>query len=346
VPAETWERERVRRAEEARQQIAQLLEQAPSRYGNLTGDKGPQSIQRFSTGDSRLFEDINRTLAQGGFDALLAHHAAQTYYGQSDGNNTELADSSAARFIVAYACAYLRGGRFLQVELNSDAIATELYEKVQAIAHEVPEPQLKEIEAAIKAALASTCAATSEQGAPCLLTQAFGSESLITRSGMSVQFAGLTVAVGQEGRLAPAFGYPPSTELGPQIVRVIVEALWDSMEPHVPAVANSTACVYGLYTGDDCLQSSKPVSGGQHSGRMDITDIDAKAARAETTATAISGVLLRGGWFFSINNEAVAKSVETFVGVTARKVTEKLEFESSAYDATRSGHSPAVWLAR
>ncbi len=44
---------------------------------------------------------------------------------------------------------------------------------------------------------------------------------------------------------------------------------------------------------------------------------------SEATVSAATSHLIRGISWFSLNNEAVANSVETLAGVTARKLSEK-----------------------
>jgi hypothetical protein len=169
----------------------------------------------------------------------------------------------------------------------------------------------------------------------CLLTQPLGTTAFITRYGSSIQFSGETVTFGENGKLAPQFSQLSSRVIAPQMSQVLWEAVFDSIQPFVPATANSTACVDGLYSPDLCLSDSTTAT---LKTRVDTVDTD--AAKAQNTVTAAAGYLVRLGFWAALNNEAVAQTVETSAGAVARKVTEKLVWvnENSPDCATQSVH--------
>jgi hypothetical protein len=107
-------------------------------------------------------------------------------------------------------------------------------------------------------------------------------------------------------------------EFAPQLVRVMFEAIFDSEGTIIPATASSTACTTGLYKGVQCL-----LENDQSDIARAVNDVDTYAAQTEATVTSLASQLIRGAWFVALNNEALAKSLETMAGVISRKVVAK-----------------------
>lgn len=154
-----------------------------------------------------------------------------------------------------------------------------------------------------------------------------GSDSFVSRSGLSVQFSGVDYALtANASKVSLHHTYPTVAQFGPQLVRVFVEALFDANGLTPPAVSNSTACTEGLFTADECITSTgkdpDPVASS-------IAQLDMLASANEALATAATGAILRGINAAALNNEAVAEVLETFVGVNARKITEKVAYMTS-----------------
>ena len=57
-----------------------------------------------------------------------------------------------------------------------------------------------------------------------------------------------------------------------------------------------------------------------------FASVNDEAAAAESMVGGVSGKLIRGISWLSLNNEAIAKAIETALGVAARKATEKLSW--------------------
>ena len=157
-------------------------------------------------------------------------------------------------------------------------------------------------------------------------TTTLGSDSFVSRSGLSVQFSGVDYALtANTSKVSLHHSYPVVAQFGPQMVRVFVEAIFDANGLSPMAVSNSTACTEGLFTADECITSAdkdKDVANA-------IAQLDMLASANEALATAATGAILRGLNAAALNNEAVAEVLETFVGVNARKITEKVAYMTS-----------------
>ncbi|WP_454743991.1 hypothetical protein [Cupriavidus necator] len=143
----------------------------------------------------------------------------------------------------------------------------------------------------------------------------------------------MTAAFGTQGTLGPTLQYPKSEEIAPQLMRVLLEAIYDSHGLVVPAISSSTACTSPpLYPKQYCLgPDDMKAQGLAHSLDAGTTPttaervkwVDEYANRFEAIVTALTSQLIRGGGWASLNNETVAKTVETMAGVNSRKVGEK-----------------------
>jgi len=164
---------------------------------------------------------------------------------------------------------------------------------------------------------------------------AAGSTGFVTRAGLSVQFSGVDYALNDEsGKLSLHHTYPQVTQFGPQLVRVFMEGIFDANGLSPKGVANSTACSAKLFDSSDCLttvdNSSKTSSAAKDESVTQ--DIDAISSASESLSTAATGAIIRGVNVVALNNEAVAQVLETLVGVTSRKISEKLLYLTITQD--------------
>lgn len=228
-----------------------------------------------------------------------------------------------------YFAAYFRNGQFLQLSLNSASILQSATSDLQAKLAKLSLTQtdqdsitadLQNLENSVEKKLCQGNQSTTPT-TTCLLTQPLGTTAFVTRYGTSIQFSGEAVTFGNNGKLTPTLSNISTDQLGPQLAEVLWEAIFDSIPPAVPATANSTACVdhLGPYVGDLCLSNSSPAT-----LVAAVDKDDSVAASAQSAVTAATGYLVRLGFWAALNNEAIAKTVETSAGEVARKVTEKL----------------------
>lgn len=321
----------VNEAKNARAQIAHMWGSIPGTSNNFRAGSIPVTstvaLGKLTADDAAFASEVEKTLASGGYDALtLAAYGEMLALLEDPSAESKLIllqqaqEFDTARFISTYFRAYFRGGRLFQVSLDTEALTNKMSHDIQdALARDLQltDEQKKRIAEAIKGYLQKTCQESkdSEKDA-CLLSRSLGEDSFVTRAGLGVQFAGVSISIGDNGKLAPALTYPQSTEFGPQLVRVFMEAVFDSQGLIVPAVSNATACKAKLYPKANCLSDEDAVV-------ERIKKLDMYAGQAEATVTAATSKAIRGWAVFALNNEAIAKSLETMAGVSARKIVEK-----------------------
>jgi hypothetical protein len=317
----------VAAAQEARSFIADFWTEFPESGSTLSLVKTvPQAEGRIKTinrSDIERFSRVEGIALRGGFDALAAHgvfesktmqderrlmlELRQTYPFQQllDEQEKELNTSA---LLSLYLSAYFRGGKIFQVTLSVEEAAKKLQKEIQDAMPDRPLPA--GVEERIQKNLLKLCKGNDNNG-ECRLSRALGSENFVTRAGVSVQYAGVGVSVGEDGKGLATVSHPPSTEVAPQLVRVITEAMFDSVEPRVPGVADSTICK--AYP-NECIKEKDTAA---------VKELDDYGNRTEALVSSSAGKLLRGVNVVALNNEAVAKSLEIFAGVTARKWLEK-----------------------
>lgn len=317
----------VAAAKEARSFIADFWTSFPESGSTLspakTTSQAEGRIKTISRSDIESYTRVEGIALRGGFDALAAHglaerqrmqkeHGQMLRLGQAysfqpflDEQEKEL-DTSA--LLSLYLSAYFRGGQIFQVTLSVEDAAKALQKEIQDTMPDRPLPA--GVEEKIRKNLLKLCKDNDGQG-ECRLSRSLGSENFVTRAGISVQYAGVGVTVGEDGKGLVAVSHPPSTEVAPQLVRVVTEAMFDSVGPRVPGVANSTIC----------KANSKNCASDKESAA--IKELDDYGNRTEALVSSAAGKLLRGANIVALNNEAVAKSLETLSGVTARKWLEK-----------------------
>ena len=330
----------LRAAVDARGQIRKIWEGAPEKIASfdnipsfdntpLTKNQ-PIRLMEVSAASSDLWDDIYRTLSEGGYDALTIANAGYIeYLSEKQGDKNQLMQQAmefnTAKFIAAYFRAYVRGGKFIQASVDTAALEKKLSDRVfeKLTDANLSENTKANISNAILDQLNKIClSSNSKDTANCLLTKSLGEESFVTRYGMAVQFSGITTTFGTNGEIKPSLTYPKSTEFGPQLVRVVTEAVFDSHAPFVPASPNSTACTTeGLYKDWPllCLKEGQDDKVAEK-----VNKLDSYASQVEATVTALTSIFIRGVSVVSLNNEAIAKSLETFAGVSGRKLTEKV----------------------
>lgn len=254
-------------------------------------------------------------------------------------SDVKLQDLNTAMFLRTYVKAYLRNGRIFQAEFEVGQFVSEAMKTIES--QTTLGDQKGAVEKALEQTLGRLCKSTPNGKVDkCLLNGGLGDTTFVTRSGESISFKGIALTVGYDNQFQATWDYPKSSEFAPQLVRVIMEAILDAPENgRVPAVASATACMSSpaLFPPNYCIAVKTP------KGFVAVTDasapaptptlqdvivsIDSIASRADSLATILAGEVVRGGSFVSLNNEAVARSIENFFGVTARKVAERAAWQ-------------------
>ena len=246
------------------------------------------------------------------------------------------AETNIAKYVQAYFAAYFRSGKVFQTKLKVDEFSAAAG-KAAAGKFKLSDADKKSLSDVIKGELEKTCRENGDTG--CLLTAALGKDAFVSRSGATIQFQGVTLALGYQGHFQAGWDYPKSAEFAPQMVRVLMEAAFDAREPHVPAVATATACVAKLYESEACL--TEETEKANPDLKSAVQELDEKAARADSISGVVTATLIRSFWVAALNNEAAARSVENLTAVVSRKLTERTLWRQSV-ESNCAGVMPTV----
>jgi len=221
--------------------------------------------------------------------------------------------------IEAYIAAYFENGNFISVDINAshlEASATvELKEKLH-----VPDAVAKEMVTKLVMQLMGT---NPDNGLYHLLIKA-SDGGFVTRGGTKYVFPGLAVSVDPSSDTLVKISKIDFTQVGSDVVRAFIEALGDQLG-QLPADTTSTACkakTAGKLDGCDNLRCY--VEAKEQVKAEQFSKINEYANQAESLAATATGQVIRGVSWLSLNNESLAKLIETAVGVVARKATEKV----------------------
>jgi hypothetical protein len=149
------------------------------------------------------------------------------------------------------------------------------------------------------------------------LLTAKGDGGFVTRGGDKYSIPTISA------NFTPGLGRPFSAskvdfpQIGADVVRVFIEAVGDYWS-RLPGVPQATGVKAQLLTPFAADAPMPPMNETQF---MSVNDW---ATRAETATAGATGQFIRGIGWVSLNNEALAKIIETAAGVAVRKGTEKV----------------------
>ncbi|MGH8549248.1 MAG: hypothetical protein ACRERU_11750 [Methylococcales bacterium] len=118
------------------------------------------------------------------------------------------------------------------------------------------------------------------------------------------------------------------SQVGADLIRIILEAIRDGFLARddcaaLPAISESATGVTAGLLMDFHVNACKTY------WKVDLDDfieIQMRANAAEAMIASTAGKAIRGGSMGSLNNEALARAVETAAGVIARHTTERVEW--------------------
>lgn len=161
--------------------------------------------------------------------------------------------------------------------------------------------------------------------------------ALKTRSGDTLQSPRADVRVGLiKQQFAEIANKDEIKRVPPDLVRVVVEALFDSYQ-RLPAVSDATGASPRLANPLPAFADIEGTSGYEHVSIADFRDISSNAAIVEGAAGLGTSVAVRGFNVFSIDNEVVEAMVETLIASIVRKAAEKLLWCAYACDIFDAG---------
>ena len=145
-----------------------------------------------------------------------------------------------------------------------------------------------------------------------------GDAGFVTRGGDKYSFPAISIT------LTPGAGRPVDVtkvdfgSVGADLIRVYLEAVGDTWArlPGVPQATGVTTRLLRSYGTDAAVK--------EQLDETQFMKVNSLASRAETAAAAGTGQLIRGLGWVSLNNESLAKIIETAAGVAVRKGSEKV----------------------
>jgi hypothetical protein len=233
--------------------------------------------------------------------------------------------SRLAAYIATYMAAYFRHGKFFEAKLDASAYKTQLIGKLTSGAGGFSAKDAQSIADQLFDELGL------KDGT--ITIGSISTDGFTSRGGQALVFPELQVTVSVPGGKVerPQMNY---TLVGDDILRVLLNAIFDAWLG-VPATSGATGATVKVDDGsgnavDVGLVSFAPeeFSTAQHQHNIVTADefasIDARASQVDAASASAIGRVVRGGGFISLNNEALASMIETVVGVTLRKGTEKV----------------------
>lgn len=222
-----------------------------------------------------------------------------------------------ANFLATYFDAYFGEGQFIQVSLERKPFIDDVVADLKragggTIANE----------AELRRALDMACTG---KGTTCFSAGTISTTGFVSLFGDTTQFGEVKVDFGGKAGsplYRPSISHPGVAEFGPQLVRVLVEAVADANGPHPAGAPTSTACSGSphLFVDEDVRGQCLAAASAEDDSWKRVNLIG--NATESIVTTGVGGVI-RGANVGALNNETVASVVEAFAGVTARKTVQK-----------------------
>ena len=255
---------------------------------------------------------MERATSLGAWDALAAYSIRSA--------RVPLNLKRETAYIQAYMSAYFRHGKFFQAKIDALTYTKNLVGKLSDSSLKLRDSDAK--------ALADELFKDSGLKDGTVTLGSISTDGFTTRGGQSFIFPELQVTVSAPGAklTRPQFDY---TLVGTDILRVLLSAIFDAALA-TPSTSSATGATImaditdvGLVTFDP-TEFSEPRNGHQKVTADNFSAIDSRASLVDAISAAGIGRVVRGAGLAALNNEALANVVETLVGVTLRKGTEKI----------------------
>jgi hypothetical protein len=164
------------------------------------------------------------------------------------------------------------------------------------------------------------------------LITAKSDDGFITRAGNKYQFPTVSVTFTPGARQSVNVSKVDFSAVGADLMRVFVEAVGDywAQVPAVKQASGVKAKLLSVYGVDPAKEQVKEDG---------FTKVNNWSASAESAAAGATGEYIRGIAWVSLNNEALAKLIETAVGVAVRKASEKVIWCVEACGSVAERHS-------
>lgn len=263
-----------------------------------------------------MIQDVSFATSGEGWVGAAAQalgHYAKTYGLNQITTTTQAQDAAQVtlRLLVArYVSDYFRNGKIVTLDFDYPDLKSKLLDKLKkSIKDETvltaADAQIDQLAKDLGQRLCQ------EEGkvTPCRILGVLGEQTFVSRAGKSYGFPGLAATVDLAGDKKVSTNKIDPNAVVSDLVRVLFEATGDD-RIRVPGAKNSSLC----------RASASMCAGKDNTDKL--KQVDNIGDRAEAGTFAAVGIAIRGGWLFSINNEALATSIQTAVAVGVRKTAE------------------------
>ena len=231
-----------------------------------------------------------------------------------------LAGKSPVALYPLYFGEYFRHGHFLTVSLSSTEAKKVLRQQILAGLSlkegDLSDDQRKMVDSTVDGLLKQVC-----NDAKCMLLDESGEGSFVNRAGQKFAFPTVAVSIVPGSRNGVEATKLDEIQVVGDLTRILLEASFDAImwKAHLAPLASSksTACV--------ALRGDKPftcVADADDAMQKELARLNLVADRTEGVAGSVAAKVVRGGWVASLNNEAVAKFLQTTISVSLRKGAE------------------------
>jgi hypothetical protein len=227
-------------------------------------------------------------------------------------------------YVDEYMNAYFRSGQFFDFALDPKTPRADLVKELKARLG-LSDAEAKALADKIIAELGN--GDLGKDGKLHLLTKLAG--GFVTRGGKKLAFPDVDFTFTPFSENAFTVSKIDLVAVGADVIRVSIEAMGDSIA-QLPGTKESTGCRSPQHLLDCYDPANYSVTAEQ------FASVNKDAAAAESMVGGITGKLVRGISWASLNNEAIARVIETALGVAARKAAEKLSWCFYACTDTRS----------
>lgn len=245
------------------------------------------------------------------FEAALGRFSKMAMSGSAnltDADARTLAAELKRKYLLAaYYKAYFRNGQILAVSMTTEALKAALKDKLTNTIKD--ENLLKAVGTDIDSLGNDLVERLCGTKTDCVALGLIGETTFVTRAGKSYGFPGISASFDPSAEKKVSTNKIDTDAVIGDLVRVFFEAGGDYLYG-VPAVKKSTAC------------EELPAACATEAQATIVAKVNDAGDRTEAATRSAVGTAIRGGWLLSLNNEALAGSIETGASVIARKSVE------------------------
>jgi hypothetical protein len=288
-------------------------------------------INNFNT----FLKDMAEADIYGGIESL---QCAIQHNNRLKNNNDLNVLNHVSKYVKTYFKAYFRQGKFIQGKLKVSELYTMLKNKIREEAQFLTDDLVTDAANKLFKLLsgkeyANACP-DGKQECSIVFWGKLEAAQFVTRAGVEYGFPNITVSVDPFAEKKMSVEKIDWNKVGAEIVKVYIEAVGDALI-RLPADPRSTACKMNedlCFSKKDPKESpwkcEKPI---ERIPAGCITDEEFSSVaeysnKVDTLFSSIVGKAIRGGWWMSLNNEAVARFIESAVGTASKKFAEKVAY--------------------